>query len=78
MILLKESIIQGLYAYINIISRMFAEIPCRENNSRLPADMMEKVKNLRLYPSPDSLNDPLSTSQWQEIKRSSEYIWYYG
>ena len=33
----------------------------------LPVDVMKKVKNIRLHPSPDSLNDLLSTSQ-------SEYI----
>ena len=29
---------------------------------------MEKVRNIRLHPSPDSLNDLLSTSQCEEVK----------
>ena len=29
---------------------------------------MEKVRNIRLHPFPDSLNDLLSTSQCEEIK----------
>ena len=36
----------------------------------LPVDVMKKVKNIRLHPSPDSLNDLLSTSQWKEIKKN--------
>ena len=36
----------------------------------LPVDVMRKVKNVRLHPSPDSLNDLLSTSQWKEIKKN--------
>ena len=36
----------------------------------LPVDVMKKVKNIRLHPSPDSLNDLLSTSQWEEIKKN--------
>ena len=35
-----------------------------------PVDVMMKVKNIRLHPSPDSLNDLLSTSQWKEIKKN--------
>ena len=35
----------------------------------LPVDIMKKVKNIRPHPSPDSLNDLLSTSQWEEIKK---------
>ena len=31
---------------------------------------MEKVKNIQLHPSPDSLNNLLSTSQWEEIKKN--------
>ena len=31
---------------------------------------MKKVKNIRLVPSPDSLNDLLSTSQGEEIKKN--------
>ena len=33
-------------------------------------DVMKKVKNIRLHPSPDSLNDLLSTSQWEKIKKN--------
>ena len=36
----------------------------------LPVDVMKKVKNIRLHPSPDSLNDLLSTSQWEKIKKN--------
>ena len=35
--------------------------------ANLPLDGMKKVKDIRLHPSPDSLNDLLSTSQWEEI-----------
>ena len=31
---------------------------------------MKKVKNIRLHPSPDSVNDLLSTSKWEEIKKN--------
>ena len=31
---------------------------------------MEKVKNIRLHPSPDSLNDLLSTSLWEGTKKN--------
>ena len=31
---------------------------------------MEKVKHIRLYPSPDSINDPISTWQWESIKKN--------
>ena len=31
---------------------------------------MEKVKNIQLHPSPDSLINLLSTSQWEEIKKN--------
>ena len=31
---------------------------------------MEKVKNIQLHPSNDSLNNLLSTSQWEEIKKN--------
>ena len=31
--------------------------------ANLPVDVMKKVKNIRLHPSPDSLNDLLSTSR---------------
>ena len=33
-------------------------------------NVMKKVKNIRLHPSPDSLNDLLSTSQWEEMKKN--------
>ena len=49
---------------------MFFEILVRENNSHLPMDLMKKIKNVRLHPSPDSLSDLLSTSQWREIKKN--------
>ena len=32
--------------------------------------IMKKVKNIRLHPPPDPLNDLLSTSQWEEIKKN--------
>ena len=38
--------------------------------ANLPVDVMKKVKNIRLVPSPDSLNDLLSTSQREEIKKN--------
>ena len=38
--------------------------------ANLPLDVMKKVKDIRLHPSPDSLNDLLSTSQWEEIKKN--------
>ena len=38
--------------------------------ANLPVDAMKKVKNIQLHPSPDSLNDLLSTSQWEEIKKN--------
>ena len=48
---------------------MFIEIPVRENNSRLTVDVMEKLKIFDfILLLPDSLNDLLSTSQWEEIK----------
>ena len=31
-------------------------------------DVIEKVRNIRLHPFPDSLNDLLSTSQCEEVK----------
>ena len=31
---------------------------------------MEKIKNIRLHPSPDSLNNLLSTTQWKEINKN--------
>ena len=31
---------------------------------------MKKVKHIRLHPSPDSVNDLLSTSKWEEIKKN--------
>ena len=31
-----------------------------------PVDVMEKIKNIWLHPSPDSLNNLLSTTQWKE------------
>ena len=33
-------------------------------------NVIKKVKNIRLHPSPDSLNDLLSTSQWEEMKKN--------
>ena len=48
---------------------MFIEIPFSKNNSRLPLKVMEKVIIIWLHPSPDSLNDLLPTSQWEEIKK---------
>ena len=36
----------------------------------LPVDVTKKVKNIRLHPSPDLLNDLLSVSQWEEIKKN--------
>ena len=33
-------------------------------------DVVKKVKNIRLHPSPDSVNDLLSTSKWEEIKKN--------
>ena len=35
-----------------------------------PVDVMEKIKNIRLHPSPDSLNNLLSTTQWKEINKN--------
>ena len=32
--------------------------------------IMKKVKNIRLHPPPDPLNDLLSTSQWEEIQKN--------
>ena len=36
----------------------------------LPVDVMKKVKNIRLHLSPDSLNELLSTCQWEERKKN--------
>ena len=36
----------------------------------LPVDVMKKVKNIRLHPSPDSLNGLLLISRWEEIKKN--------
>ena len=36
----------------------------------LPVDVVKKVKNIRLHPSPNSLNDLSATSQWEEIKEN--------
>ena len=36
----------------------------------LSVDVMEKVKNILLHPSPDSLNNLLSTSQCEKIKKN--------
>ena len=33
-------------------------------------NVMKKVENIRLHPSPDSVNDLLSTSKWEEIKKN--------
>ena len=33
-------------------------------------DVVKKVKNIRLHPSPNSLNDLSATSQWEEIKEN--------
>ena len=38
--------------------------------SEKPVDVMKNVKNIRVHPSPDSLNDLLSTSQCEYIKKN--------
>ena len=38
--------------------------------ANLPANLMEKVENIRLHASFDSRNDLFSTSQWEEIKKN--------
>ena len=62
-----QSIIQRLYVYIN---RIFSEIPVRENNRQYTCGCNGKSKSIRLHPFSDSLNDLLSTSQCQKIKKN--------
>ena len=38
---------------------MFSEIPLKEIEPDLSVDVMDKVKDILLYPSPNSLNDLL-------------------
>ena len=38
--------------------------------SEKPVDVMKNVKNIRVHPSLDSLNDLLSTSQCEYIKKN--------
>ena len=38
---------------------MFSEIPVKEIEPDLPVDVMDKVKDILLHPSPNSLNDLL-------------------
>ena len=44
---------------------MSIEIPVKENASRFTCGCNGESKNIRLHPSPDSLNDLLLTSQWE-------------
>ena len=42
----------------------------RFQSEKIIDDLPVNVKNIRLHPSPDSVNDLLLTSKWEEIKKN--------